>query len=882
MAIPGGQVTTLGGFQEQLASFPDVTKRKNLGDGTEPGGTGQAPQQPGGGPVPADDQTPASEILQNVGPTLRDVEPNVKHTVNEQLWRSQDRLGKNRWAIDVHFRRIRSNIPFARLDKIPNQGIWVAKVPNGMSKEAAAAVPCKCDDLCNKIEDTLMADPPKPAPTSHVDDTSAKAAAELAKSVLNQINGATGTNEVAAYRWALSNAFTGSSSFIHYRLDRTGGGNQPLQKLAHPLAQDPANPLVAMVPDPSGVPDPLTGQPAMMEERTSNPILRYVGPPTPDAPAGQFVQDASQADREWLPGIVLDRLRREQVRVFPPTASVKDAAAVELLLWCSLADARAMWPKTVGQMSQEDLLGLASWTPAMAPDMIVPYAFRGSLSAGGTGPSLDEVGSFSPLLQRRMFYYCLYIKDSPEYPGGYYSVTNGFKGGLVLADGDMEYVVKLPVSGTTKRARDIPVVQVTPMKDIDGGDPMGWPLSSRFAGTSEATANLLAAFADVCDNMVHAHVFLRSTATVDEDDWADRLTPIVLNPGDPEPTYERFPTLPPIIELVDKLDKAADTISGLTATAQGLDTANSKSGVAKNLDVRQALISMSGFQQDLIAGMCRGWRIELQMMQAFFTSRQMLQATGEEGSGAVEWWSAEDLASVDDRVGLQPGTGTMMTPEGKAQYVAFLQGQGWKTPEEAAEIALPGIASDLGVPQDPYKAAIERSVDQFLKGPPAGWLDARNAYTQEVAGLQAQYQAQTAPALAMGQPVQPFTPPPAPGMDPFPTRPNDGEPAVATIYQKRLSKMFMDPQYAAQDPAWQQTAIGCYQRAVAAIQAVQQAAQVQADALLHQNPKKQAEGLLDGSPPTEGVTKPAQPQQPHAAPVQAGPPVQHPPKPFGG
>jgi hypothetical protein len=60
----------------------------------------------------------------------------------------------------------------------------------------------------------------------------------------------------------------------------------------------------------------------------------------------------------------------------------------------------------------------------------------------------------------------------------------------------------------------------------------------------------------------------------------------------------------------------------------------------------------------------------------------------------------------------------MMTAEDKANYVAFLQGQQWLAPDKAADIGVTGIARDLGLPEDSVKAAIERAVALWLKGPP--------------------------------------------------------------------------------------------------------------------------------------------------------------------
>lgn len=797
MAIAGNQVAVMSPYEERLATLPSLPRKHLAGDGSEPSGS--------------------VEGIASSSATLADASDDVKFKTVEALVRSQDRMTRNDWAVDTHFRRIRSGVPFSRLEKIPNQSIWVAKLPNGMNAESSAAVPNKADDLCNKVEDTLMADPAKPDPMPHVSDEAITQAAKLAAEWLLQDGGEAGTNDTETYRWALNNAFTGASSYLHYVIDTTGGGYQPTQLLAHPLAADPANPMEAVITVPQSDP---TQPPMQVTERATDPILRYVSAPSEQAPAGQFVDSADQADRTWLPKVIIERMRREQVRCYPPTATVENAKAMILIRFPTLQEARSMWPETVGSMSMEDLGALASWKPAQS-DIVVPYAFRG-LQEGMTGPSLDEVGSLSPLLQRRMFCYRLYVAKAPEYPAGYQLDISGANGGTVLGESDMEYTVTLPTQGKTTRCKDIPVVQIRPMQDVDGGNPKGWPFISRFAGASEAESTLYSAFMDICDNMLHPHVFIHSTASVDDDDWFDRSVPIILHPNDKPPTYEQFPNLPPILPLIENLDVKQDTISGLTSTAQGLDSSNSISGVAKNLTIRQALISLSGFQQNLHAGMTRGWRIKCQLAQAEFTTAQLIEYAGTASSQQPTWWTGEDFAGVD-RIGIQPGTGSMMTPEGKAQYVAFLQSQQWLAPDQAAAVALPGIKMDLGLPEDPYEASIEREVAAWLQGPTDEWNAASQQQEQVTAQAQTAYQQQTAAVAPQyaAQGLQPptFVPPvQAPLPTPFTPRPNDAEPAKATVVMKRLSKLFEDPQYAKFPPAWQALPVVPYQTAVQALQ----------------------------------------------------------------
>lgn len=772
MAIEGNVVTTMSPFDQDLASYPMLPRKITSGDGTEG----------------ADNKGTLTDGMaeEQQVKTLENADPGTAYRTIDQLVRSQDVLATSRWAIDNYHSWIDQNIPFARLEKIPNQNIWVSKLPPGSSKESSTATPNHANDLNNKVTETLLADPAKPNPQVRTNNEGAKQAGDMAAQFLRTDGGPLGTDDVSHWQWALRNGLVRCSSFLHYTAVEGKGGYQPYQVLAHPQAQDPANPMVVMVPGPVvETPEgPIPGP--MIEQPTVNPILRYVSP-AGEGEQRQFVETAAEADRVWLPAINIDRLTREQVRTFPATAPVHEADVVVLLLWCTLSEGRKKW-ESVRSMDSGQLNGLASWRPTTS-ERIVPFTFRGGIADGATGPALTDVGNLSPLLQRRMFYYRVYIKPEPtEYPNGLCMDISGASGGTILESENLDYLVKLPDGGKEIKCRDIPVDQLTPVQDVLYKDPMGWAFINRFAGSSEATATLYAAYLDALDQRLHPHVFIRSTAPVDDEDWADRYNPIILNPTDPEPTYENFSPVPDIVSVAQDMRTQQDTSSGLTATAQGLDSENAQSGIAKKLTVRQAQISLSGIQQAVLAFIARGWTIKTQIAQAKFETAQLLKYDGEDGSSELRWFKGQDLAGIDE-IGIEPGTGTMMTAEDKANYVAFLQGQMWLTPDRAAEIGMAGISRDLGLPPDPVEQAIERAVTAWLEGPPQGWTPAApqiNPLTKQ-------------PMIdpVSGQPV--ITPP---SFDPFAPKPNDTEQEVATKWAKRLSKLMMDPEYDKFDPAW--------------------------------------------------------------------------------
>src|SRR4051812_27217005 len=108
MAIAGNPaVQPMAPYDQRLASAPQIPRKGTPGDGTEPGGN--SPTAPKNGePQTADERAAQDGILAPAGKTLRDATPDVKFRTVEQLIRSQDTIARNRWAIDTHFRRVRT------------------------------------------------------------------------------------------------------------------------------------------------------------------------------------------------------------------------------------------------------------------------------------------------------------------------------------------------------------------------------------------------------------------------------------------------------------------------------------------------------------------------------------------------------------------------------------------------------------------------------------------------------------------------------------------------------------------------------------------------------------------------------------------------------
>lgn len=99
-------------------------------------------------------------------------------------------------------------------------------------------------------------------------------------------------------------------------------------------------------------------------------------------------------------------------------------------------------------------------------------------------------------------------------------------------------------------------------------------------------------------------------------------------------------------------------------------------------------------------------------------------------------------------------------------------------------------------------------------------------------------------------------PPPVAPWQPFQARPNDSEPPIATLWQRKLSRVISTTEYDVMSSEWQGVLVTRYQAAVQVLQAVQAA----------QNPQP-APSPASGKP--VDPTQPKQPTSPTSAGVSA-------------
>lgn len=723
----------------------------------------------------------------------------------------QERLSKNRLAQDKHWTRIKLGYQFSALEKVQDQDIYRAVLPPGSDPLRPSAVPNKALDLCNKLTETIMVDPPQPEPQAETDAEDAERAAEMAREFLVQDGGEAGTDDAALFWYSVEAATTRASAFHHYWVDPTGNGSAPLQIKAHPQATSPSDPLVAY--DANGIPIP-----------TTDFVLRYV---TDD---NQFTDDPSQAKLTWLPKIRADRLGREHVRLFPEDADVQSASHILMLYYSTIEEGRRRWP-VIAEMNDQELSELCDWTPPRYLILLPPaLRARWKLQVGG-----DKDGPGGSDEQRMFFYYGWYKTPSPEYPRGAMIYASGAFGGLTIDKDVWSANVPMPEGkGTDVRGMDTPFVQVRLIQDPDDRDPTGRAFMERIGSANEARATIATSYLEGMDINLHPAMYTPATSPVEgwQMDQArasgDHIP--ILSQND-KPMYEEPRILPDVVPVTEWIDSQMESAASLTKPVTGADNQQEVSGVARNIAVQQGQVSLSRMQQAVNGAWERHWRIKLQLALRYFTAPQMLRYVGEDGAYKQEWWTGVNFARVT-QVRVRSGTGTMMAPSAKVNYVNQLSQVAFLPQEQAKDVARQSFTETLGIPDDPQQQRIERQVSAWLKGPPKGW------HMQSPP---------PAPPPQAGQPPQP-PPQPVPSWNPFAPLPMDDEPQNATVRQRRLAKLMATARFAtfANVPGWQGLVTAEYSRMRNAVAQAQQAMQQAQNASNIQKAQIDSQGRLQG------------------------------------
>lgn len=775
--------------------------------------TGQAAEGAG---VVSDSTQPEAKPDENespyagLGELLEADDATVFKTV-DGLVRQQEHLAKNRYALDKHYTESKQGYWQSSIIKVEDQNSYKQSyLPGTKDQLRTGAIPNKQADLCQKLVETLLVDPPKLDPEAEGDDESAQRGAELAREFLDQDATESGTDDLTLHACQLEGATTRASTFNHYWVDPSGAGSVPKQIKAHPLATDPANPLVGL--------DPVTGQ----EVPTTDYVLRYV------TEGGQFTRNPSEAERVWVPRLRADKLNREHVRLFPETADLHHAQAAVVLYFSTVAEARRRWPETVGELPDTEWSALCQWSPKRG-SILLPEDVR---QKWRDGRKLDAEGSQSPALdQRFVFWYRYVCLSSPDYPQGADLYVNGANGGFVFGRDTLTATVEVPSGEMQDEVvedrldLDLPLNQYRLLADVDRGDPMGAAFMGRIAGAGEAEAQLATAMLEAIDQALHPVRYSIATSPLDADDVETaRATGdfAQVSHKDDIPQAEPPRDLPgAYFNFVNWLTDGMDSSAGIRPPDRAAE-AKVKSGIALRIEVSEATKQLTRMNYAFHVAASRHGRIKVQLAMKHFDVPQLIRYVGSDGTNKAEWFRGNDFARVSN-VRIKTGTGTMLPPIEKVNLAIQLGAAGLTSPDETADAARPAFAKSLGVGENPHVQRAQRQKDAWLEGPPEGWEAEQAKFQQEVqvhAALAQQMLAENptgGPEVIPPAPVAPWTP--------FAVEPMDAEPPIAAIRKRMLADLMATVAFSEQPEPWKQMVRDAYAQTVAPLQAAQTAPQ---------------------------------------------------------
>ena len=687
-----------------------------------------------------------------------------------KLWTSQDQLMSRHLAQWKANHARRKGIANVQVVKKADESRWDVHIPLG-SRPDALPMTNHAADLCRKATAQMFADPPAPEvePPSLDDDDIESA--QFAERVLLDVQAPNGLYETGTARRAFDRGHVWGSGFVRYFVDPEGGGRVPIQvEAGHDpqtgeratTVQDAAERVVATpVLDELGGPviDPETFMPAINESVEPWPDFeeRFV------APDGTLVDDESEAATRFAPGLKREILTGANLRFLPHTAEdIWDADGVIVATFLPWRRIKKMFP-AVRDFTKEQRGKLFRFEPEMSED-ILRAKDKGVIPGKAMKDNEDE---------SLVFVLTIYYESGADYPDGCYFVG--------LAD---QYVAFRDTwSADTEQGKKTLQVPITQYAQWDEGLDSPYKVGSmQIVGPgNEVRAAQIGAWFDHLERFNNPRQFVPTNSILQPKyKHLPRGEMVPINPGG-EPFYEPVPDFPrDAKELFGVVTTEMDNSLGLSSTAQGLETSDVKSGRHAFAVISQAHAGLSELKQNIERGYVRACQIQLELIQAFFTTPQQIKWAGEDGRYRQKAWSGADLGNTTD-VRIKPGTMTLLTPAAKAQLLRsyFAEDQILRGDEyrDAVSDALSGA---IVLEDDPFRMRIRRQLAEWREGPEG---DGQPVPTQDPITLQVTMVDME--AVGIWRPV-----------------PSDSLPDVAAVRLQEIAKDMASTRYEKMPDAW--------------------------------------------------------------------------------
>jgi hypothetical protein len=653
-------------------------------------------------------------------------------------------------------------------------------------------------EMCRKYVSHLLTDPPVPDAEPATDSDADRDAADFTTRLLTVEGAESGFNNLGTIRRAALKSTIFSSGFIYDYVDPMGNGWQPMECQAHPLAPNKDAALI----------DPTTQQPAQQL------ITRYV------REDGSLTDEKGGAAKQWLPKIVSEILTGEQVVLVPADASgIHEAKGAVLIRWTTVGALKGAFPD-VAQWDEESLRQLAEWRPEESS-----HARRGVLDGKDARARVESTDGEGKV--RDSAECCVLVAHYTShgtYPKGAYVVVCGSDQHPVLHRQPWSGVVETAEGAVDEECLPIPLTQVRLLDDLAGDDHMGDSFVGAVGPADEVRGQIVLAWLDHMErgNTPNLYLPLGSIVSADQVNRRDG-TPIYYNPqGKPE--FEKIDPFPADAkEFFDRATDHQNSASGLEDTAQGAETSQATSGVAKQIVVQQSHINVGESRGNLADAIERRWRVVAQLMRVFYTVPQKVKLEGEDGAFKLKEWSRADLGSTKD-IKIARGSFTQQSPEQKQQQLDARLQLGTLDPEEYQRLSANNLRPVIGWQDNPHRLRVKRQIAAWREGPPEGYQPPQPQIVQGPMG-----------------PVQQETPDPA---NPFADiRPVDDEQDVARIRWLELRREVAGTQMTKKPQPWAQHLLAAYDRArrAAGIATLFEQQQAQAQAAAQQQQQAAAQ-----------------------------------------
>lgn len=810
------------------------------------------------------DATAGAPTTNQLGPLMDETDEEKVAKGLRKLWDSKEpdmapRLA--RWKANARRRAGAIGVHVIKSDPDKNEyRVWAppgsARVPPTFNQAAR---------LCRRLKSNLIVDKPIPECTpGSASDNSDPDAAEFATRVLLDVGSAAKHNTIKLATRAIDKMMTYDSGFVREYVDPKGNGNRPKAINASMAATNVSN--AVWIDEQNQIPQPgpfvtryVKAAPAPVQDTAveglndAPDIAPVEGLAGPDP---ELTDDPAEAELEWLPALRGEVFTGKHLRFIPDTATdIDDADGVIMSCYKSLDYVRELVPEKIGAMTPDELWALVGQRPGTTKDLLPVHLKNDAAKA-----NLSDDKAEPPPGESQVLLTWLYMLQGPTYAKGCYILCAGEKHLL------HRQTWMATVNGV-EEPLEIPIAQFGGFEEGED-DPYKLGLMHFLGPGNEIRGAALGGAIEHLDKFNRRKVFYSPDTLFQPKSATAPMGTYIPTAQGSKPTTEDVPEYPTVgMDILDRASAEMSDESGLQPIAQGQTDPTVQSGLHAQRIIEQVSVGLADIKQSTEEGFIRLWRIQLQLLRAYFTVPQLVKFRGDDQEYKLQEWTGADLGDTRD-VRILPGSFTMLAPSAKMAVAEYMMTLGIIDAPQLKYLAGGNIGGLLGIQDDPALLRVRRQLNRYLKGPPKLPPEA----TQPAAPAP-----DIAPAPGVPLPPTPEELAYQPILaDIFAPMPNDQDPEIAKTRWREISRTICSTKHEKFPKAWRAGLEQLYEvtRIAAGMGTVADAQKAQADAALA------ASQPTAGSPPAGAQAAPGAQTPPAAAPM--GPDGQPLATPFSG